>query len=129
MVDKILADTSILIDLQKGRGYTIRSFDKFKHQVCIGRITACEFIYGANGKKEKKINKDFIENLEIIDISEEISKFTYFLLDKYALSMKFGISDALIASTAIIKGYKLWTRNIKHFRSIKELRLFDETET
>lgn len=119
----ILADTSILIDLQKGDKKTIQSFNKLKDQIIISRITACEFIYGANNKKEKKINKDFIEKLKVSEIAPEISQYTYYLLDKYALSMKLGISDALIAATAIINGYHLWTRNVKHFRKIKELKL------
>lgn len=122
---KILADTSILIDLQKGEKGTIKSFDKFKDRISISRITACEFIYGANNKKEKKINKDFIEKLDVLEITDKISKYTYFLLDKYTLDVKFGISDALIAATAIIEGFQLWTVNLKHFRRIKEIKLFE----
>ena len=129
MADKILADTSILIDLQKGEDNTILTFDKIKELACISRITACEFIYGSTSKKEKHVNKDFIERLEIIDISEEISKYAYFLLDKYNLGIKFGISDAIIAATAITRGYMLWTRNLKHFKRIKELKLFQEDIT
>lgn len=125
MVDKILADTSILIDLQKGVQKSIYNFDRLKDRIIISRITACEIIYGAKNKKEKKINKEFIEKLEVIEISEEISKYTYFLLDKYAHAVKLGIADALIAATAIIEGFSLWTLNIKHFKKIKELKIFE----
>ena len=124
MVDKILADTSILIDLQKGEKKIIKDFAKLKNQIYISRITACEFIYGAKNKKEKKINKDFIEKLPVSEITEDISKYTYSLLDKYSLGIKFGISDAIIAATVIIEGYYLWTRNIKHFKRIKEIKPF-----
>ena len=125
MVDKILADTSILIDLQKGVQKSIYNFDRLKDRIIISRITVCEFIYGAKNKKEKKINKEFIEKLEVIEISEEISKYTYFLLDKYAQAVKLGIADALIAATAIIEGLSFWTLNIKHFRKIKELKIYE----
>lgn len=125
MVNNILADTSILIDLQRGEKKTIEIFGQFQDQISISRITACEFIYGSKSRKEKKINKDFIDNLTIVEISQEISKCTYFILDKYGLEMKFGISDALIASTAIFVNYRLWTLNTRHFQRIKEIKLFD----
>ena len=124
MVNKILADTSILIDLQKGEEQTIKPFEKYKDNISISRITACEFIYGSKNSKEKKINKDFLEALDTIEINEKISEYTYSLLDKYGLGMKFGISDALIASTAIVENLQFWTLNTRHFKRIKELKLF-----
>jgi|SRR3989344_529980 len=124
MVSKILADTSVLIDLQKGEEKTIKLFGKYKDNICISRITACEFIYDSKDNKEKKINKDFLEELTIIEINEKISEYTYSLLDKYGLGMKFGISDALISSMAIVENLQFWTLNTRHFRRIKELKLF-----
>src|SRR3990167_10259645 len=124
MVSKILADTSVLIDLQKGEEKTIKLFGKYKDNICISRITACEFIYDSKDNKEKKINKDFLEALDTIEINEKISEYTYSLLDKYGLGMKFGISDALIASTSIIENCQLWTHNTRHFGKIKEIKLF-----
>ncbi|OGM58133.1 hypothetical protein A2955_00920 [Candidatus Woesebacteria bacterium RIFCSPLOWO2_01_FULL_37_19] len=124
MVSKILADTSVLIDLQKGEEKTIKLFGKYKDNICISRITACEFIYDSKDNKEKKINKDFLEELTIIEINEKISEYTYSLLDKYGLGMKFGISDALILSMAIVENLQFWTLNTRHFRRIKELKLF-----
>jgi|SRR3989344_383986 len=126
MVSKILADTSVLIDLQKGEEKTIKLFGKYKDSVSISRITACEFIYGSNNSKEKKINKDFLEALTINEVNEEISKYTYFLLDKYGMATKLNIPDTLIASTAIIDNLHLWTMNTKHFIRVKELKLFDQ---
>jgi len=124
MDNKILAETSILIDLQKGVQKTINVFDKYLDQITISRITACEFIYGSKNANEKKLNKDFIDKLAITEINEEISKYAYFLLDKYALATKFGIADTLIASTAVIEDFHLWTLNTRHFERIKELKLF-----
>ena len=124
MVDKILADTSVLIGLQKGEKSIIKRFDKHKDEVVISRITACEFIYGAQNKKEKEINKEVMERLNVLEINEPISKHTFSLLDKYSLGMKLGIADALIASSAIVYNLHLWTLNTRHFKKIKELKLF-----
>lgn len=124
MGSRILVDTSVLINLQRGVNKTIETFDKHKEKIFISRITACEFIFGSKDKREKNINKEFLEKLNIIEINEKVSKYAYSLLDKYGLGMKFGISDALIASTAIIESLQFWTLNTKHFNKIKELKLF-----
>lgn len=123
MANKILLDTSILVDLQRGNVKTIKQFETIQKIAAISRITACEFIYGSKNKKEKKINKEFLEALQIFEVTEEVSKYTYVLLDKYAMSTKFGIADALIAATCVVNNLKLWTLNKKHFRKIKELNL------
>ena len=120
----ILADTSILIGLQRGDRGIVPHFDKIADRIHISRISACELIYGARNKKEKDINKTFLSNLPIIEINDDISKFAYVLLDKYGLKNKFGIADYLIASTAILNELAFWTSNMKHFKVIKELTLF-----
>lgn len=120
----ILADTSVLIDLQRGEEKTIKLFDKYKDRISISRITTCEFIYGAKNKKERKINKDFMEKLDITELDEAISKYAYVLLDKYGLGTKLGIADTLIAATAVVKGLSFWTLNTRHFKKIRELSFF-----
>lgn len=124
MGNRILVDTSILIDLQKGIEKVINEFKKHKDQVTISNITACEFIYGSRNSNEKRINKEFIGKIDILELNEDISKLTYTLLDKYSLKFNLGIADALIASTAIYNNIPLWTSNKKHFNNITELKLF-----
>jgi len=124
MEDKILTDTSVLINLQKAEEKTVKLFDKFKNEIIISRVTAYELIYGSKNNREKGINKKFLEMLSILEINEAISKYTYYLLDKYNLAMKLGIADALIASSSIVYGITLWTLNTRHFSKIKELKLF-----
>lgn len=125
MAVDILADTSILIDLQIAEEKTIRLFDRYKNRLSISRITACEFIYGSQNKKEKEINKGFLEKLPIIEIDEAVSRLTYTLLDKYDLGTKLGIADALIAATAIVNDLSFWTNNLRHFKKIKELNILN----
>lgn len=122
--NQIILDTSILIDLQKGNRKAIKKFEKIIKRSAISRITACEFIYGSKDNQEKKINKDFLESMTIYEVTEEVSKYSYILLDKYGLKTKFGIADALIASTCIVNNLDLWTLNKRHFQKIKELNLY-----
>ena len=125
MANKILVDTSILIGLQRNDQETVRIFYKLADYIQISRISACELVFGSRNKKEKKINKNFLSNFPIIEIDTYISQYAYILLDKYGLENKFGIADSLIAGTAIVNDYTLWTNNIRHFRIIKELSLYE----
>ena len=125
MANKILVDTSILIGLQRNDQETVRIFYKLADYIQISRISACELVFGSRNKKEKKINKNFLSNFPIIEIDTYISQYAYILLDKYGLENKFGIADSLIAGTAIVNNYTLWTNNIRHFRIIKELSLYE----
>ena len=120
----ILADTSILIGLQRGDPKIIPQFDKIADSIHISRISTCELIYGSRDKKEKNINKTFLNNFPIIEINEDISQYSYVLLDKYGLKNRFGIADSLLAGTAIINDLAFWTGNTKHFRVIKELTFY-----
>ncbi|MBI4130828.1 type II toxin-antitoxin system VapC family toxin [Candidatus Roizmanbacteria bacterium] len=121
---KILIDTSVLIDIQRGTKRTVETFDTLKENAVISRITACEFMYGSRNTEEKDINKDFLEQLPIVEITPHVSKLAYRLLDKYALKFNVGMADALIAASAIYNDLKLWTLNRKHFEKIKEADLF-----
>jgi len=124
MGSEILADTSILIELQRGEKETVKTFEKNVYNIGISKITAYEFIYGSRNKKEKEINKNFLNKLYVVELDEEISELAYEPLDKYCLKVNLGIPDALIAATAISYNMKLWTENTKHFQPIKELKIF-----
>lgn len=124
MAAEILADTSVLIGLQRADESIIKLFSRYKNKLDISRITASELLYGSRNSREKKINTDFIKKISITEIDPEISLLSYKLIDKYALKNKFGIADSIIAATAISKKLSLWTENTKHFKQIKEVALF-----
>jgi tRNA(fMet)-specific endonuclease VapC len=121
MAPKLLADTSILIELQRGNEKIIAQFNKLKNKIYISRITACEFIYGSRNSREKKINKDFLEQLPILEIDSQSSLLAYTIIDQFGLKTKLGIADALIAAQAISHDLQLWTLNEKHFSEITGL--------
>lgn len=128
MEDKILADTAILIGLQRGDEQVVKKFDQLKNRVVVSRITVCELIFGSRDQQEKRINQEFLSYLDILEIDERVSVLCYELMDKYGLKMRLGIADALIAATAVVHGLLLWTENIKHFQMIKEVKLFKPKE-
>lgn len=126
MNNRVLLDSSILIEVQKGDvSVSDRLFD-IKNRVCISRVTAYEIIHGSRDKEELRKNKSLLGRIEIIEIDEEISKQAYGLLETYVLKSRLNLPDALIAASALVHSLPLWTTNIRHFQPIKEIELFKE---
>lgn len=119
----ILLDSNILIDILKGREQTIRTVESFSGNLFISAASAMELYYGAFNKAENKKIERFLFLFEIVQIDEEISKLAVTLVNKYAQSHTLDIPDVLIAATAIVHHYQLFTYNIKDFKYINDLRL------
>ncbi len=60
-----------------------------------------------------------------LQIDEETSQRFIRLMESYSLSHKLAIPDALIAATAIENGLALYTLNLRDFRFIQDLELFE----
>ncbi len=84
-----------------------------------------ELIQGCLDKKELKTIKEFIKvNIySVIPPDERISEKAIFLLERYFLSDRLRAIDALIASSAMMKGAALATANYKHFKNIHNLNI------
>ncbi len=86
-----------------------------------------ELIVGARNKREIIIIGEFLSYYERLHINEEISVKALELIKQYSLSDGLSIPDAFIAATAINNNLILTTKNIKHFRAIKEIKLKEST--
>ena len=62
-----------------------------------------------------------------IPVTRDISLRFLELMETYALSHRPGIPDMLIAATAIDHDLSLFTLNVKDFRYIPELEIYEET--
>jgi len=82
-----------------------------------------ELYYGALNKNELKQLEKFIALFKVVHLDEQISMKSEYLIKTFAKSHNLDIPDSLIASTALVHGYKLFTYNIKDFRFIDELEL------
>jgi predicted nucleic acid-binding protein len=83
-----------------------------------------ELIQGSRDKIELKKIEKFLEKLQIIEVNQRISKKSLELMKEYSLSHGLLIPDAIIAASAIIKNFPLWTFNRKDFKFIDDLVLF-----
>ncbi|MBI3035263.1 type II toxin-antitoxin system VapC family toxin [Candidatus Woesearchaeota archaeon] len=117
-----LVDTDILIDVSKGSQRAVEFLDGLENSR-ISIISAMELIVGARNKKEIGTIEEFLSNYERLLINEEIAIRALELIKQHSLSDGLSIPDAFIAATAINKNLTLTTKNIKHFKVIKDIKL------
>jgi predicted nucleic acid-binding protein len=118
-----LADTTVLIDHLRGVEQA-KTFLK-QNTPHISHVTVAELIEGAKNKNHLRQVNQAVSDLPHIPISEPISSKALSLMEKYFLSHKLELPDALIAATAMEENLTLMTGNTKHFSFIKGLKLLD----
>ncbi len=84
-----------------------------------------ELLQGMGNKSELFMMQKRIQNFHIFEITESISKRTREYVKTYALSHKLQIPDAFIAATAVEYNLCLFTFNIKDFKYIPNINLYE----
>jgi tRNA(fMet)-specific endonuclease VapC len=121
----ILCDSNIFINLYRGKQEAIENLTAIgQDNIVISAVTAGELLFGARDKKELAIIKKDIAKLQLLPINEEISAISLQLIEKYSLSHKLSLPDALIAATALYHNVELYTLNLKDFKFIPNLNLY-----
>jgi len=75
-------------------------------------------------KTELRQIKNQLAALHHFPLTETISYTFLDLMESYALSHKISVPDALIAATALANNVELYTLNLKDFRFISNLNLY-----
>ena len=121
----ILCDTNILIEFYRGRADVIETLSAVGvSSLVISVITVGELYFGARDKREMKTLRENLSLLRQLPIDKEISRLHLELLEKYSLSHRLNIPDALIAATALHYSIPLYTLNVKDFHYISGLDLY-----
>jgi tRNA(fMet)-specific endonuclease VapC len=121
----ILCDTNIFIEFYKGNSTITQELGKIGvAQLAISIVTQAELYYGALNKAELLRIQKHLNLLHNLPIDHQISGQFIQLMAQYSLSHKLAIPDALIAATALVNDQELYTLNIKDFRFIENLRLY-----
>jgi len=125
----ILCDTDIFIEAFKNNTSATGLLRRigFQH-VALSAITLMELYFGALNKRELAKIKNRLQRLEIVNLDNEITEKAINLIEKYAKSHGLHIPDALIAATAICQRMELLTYNVKDFKFIKGLNLYNPSE-
>jgi len=120
----ILCDTYILIEFYKGRADVIETLRGIgSDEIAVSVVTMGELFFGAKDKRELRKIQQHLALTHQLPLDIEISNLFLALMDKYVLSHKLSVPDALIAATAIRHGLPLYTLNVKDFRFIPDLKL------
>lgn len=125
---KYLIDTDVLIDNLKSKARVDNEIIEFGPVISV--INLGELVYGAFKSKNPPKALKLVENLltdfkiEIINLEREIIYvFGKLKADLEIKGERLDDFDLLVAATAIVNNLILVTRNIKHFKRIKNLKI------
>lgn len=122
----VLCDTNIILEFLKGNERITKELETIrKKNIRISVITSMEIIYGALNKKELQQLVKTINRLHVIQVTPEISQLASEMMIDFTLSHNLDISDSTIAATAIMYDLPIYTLNLKDFRYIPNLRLYE----
>jgi predicted nucleic acid-binding protein len=119
MGNKYLVDTNVAVDFLDNKLPQKANTFLENGEIYISVITRIELL-GWNGISPKQLVtlSSFISYATEINLEEDVVQTTIFLRKKH----KIKLPDALIAATAIAKGFILVSRNEKDFSKISELQ-------
>jgi len=129
--NQIVCDTDVLIDYWDiGSKRHISTKHILENEVgldnvIISAITKLELLLGAiNKTEESKIRRKLLRFNTAL-INDDISAEAIILFENYHLSHGLAIPDSFIAATARIMQLELFTYNVKDYKFISKLRLFN----
>ena len=120
----MLVDTDVLIWYMRGSDKALRAIEALD-DFCISVVTYIKLVQGLRSKAELNILRNFLrsQSVPVLQVTESISSNAMFLVEQHHFSHSLGLSDALIAATALNHGLGLMTANPQHYRFIKNLIL------
>jgi predicted nucleic acid-binding protein len=128
---KVVCDTDVMIDywdVSSKRHSQTKTIIEEKiglDNIVISAITKMELLMGASNKTEESIIKKKLGRFNIALINNDITILAIELFETYRLSQGLAIPDCFIGSTARILNLELFTYNLKDFRYMSELKLFE----
>jgi len=121
----VICDTNIFIHFLNNDIKTIEILKIIGiENIAMSVVTAMELLQGMGNKKELEKMKKTIKQYNIIDFNDSVSKLTFEFIKSYSLSNKLQIPDAIIGATAVIYNLPLFTYNIKDFKFLPNIKLF-----
>lgn len=120
----IIVDTDIIIKVFRGNTIFANQLRKLDGEFAISVVTAFELYNGVNSANRLfELNKQ-LKTYTIIHLSENISEKALLLYRIYKAKEDLLIADTLIAATAIVNDFELFTDNKKDYSFIKGLKFY-----
>ncbi len=128
---EVYLDSDILIDFLRGDRETVKTIRwlEEEHELATTSINIFELYYGAyRTARQKNVEAvdELASRLEVSNLTEKSAKISARVIVELQFAGKvIDLRDALIAGVVIENNAVLFTRNVKHFRRVKELKLFE----
>ena len=123
MSKNLLVDTNILIDFSKGQSQLLGKYLTAEEwQLAVNPVIVAEFVndqWLVNPERKRKA-EEFIDLFAHVDLTKKIGFKTGELIRTGQADY---LGDALIAATCLTGKMPLLTRNQKHFKKVKGLKL------
>ncbi|MBK9013190.1 MAG: type II toxin-antitoxin system VapC family toxin [Saprospiraceae bacterium] len=121
----VICDTNIFGHFFIGHESTAAEIQRIgERNILISSVAWMEIIRGSADRKAQTIIEKRISKYTIVHIDENISLRAADLIQTYHLSHGLNIPDALIAATALELELELFTYNLKDFKFIPNIRLY-----
>ena len=122
---KVLLESDVIIDILRNFKKTIKRVESLLEdsELFISGITEAEIFADKDMENEKKRKAviDLFSKLKKINPTNEIFR----VAGKFRRKYKLPLVDCIIGATAYSIGAELFTRNVKDFRKIKEIKTLD----
>lgn len=117
-------DSNILIDAMNGIVDAVAFLEEQQvTEIQISIVSAMELIAGCRNKTEMTELQKFFQKCTFLPITAAVSHVAFQLMESFYLSHGLVLPDALIAATALEHDLTLYTRNMRHFRMIPQLKV------
>lgn len=125
----VILDTNILIELFKNNLEIKEAVQAIgKDQLAISAITVGELYFGAFNQVELNRIQKHLLNYHLMPLTLQVTEIFINLMHKYSLSHRPFIGDILIAATALHSDSELFTLNVKDFRFIPKLKIYNQPQ-
>lgn len=122
----VICDTNIFISAFNGLGKTTEALAKIgSENVLMPSITVMELYRGMDNKEQMAKMSRKIKAYNILDFNEDVSQKAIELIKAFKLSNNLQIPDAIIAALSVNYNLPLFTYNIKDFKFIPDLELYE----
>ncbi len=122
---KVFVDTNILIDYSKGYQDSLRELFIKQHnrqiQLCINSIIMMEYLSGIVPRFKKKA-LSFLKQFDFVPMGFGVGIHASELVRSKDISFW---KDALIAASCLDENAMIATKNKKHFKDIKNLKIYE----
>lgn len=124
----ILCDTNVFIHVFNENPAVIEQLKIIGlDKIALSAITLMELYQGMGNKAELARMKKAMRYYEVVQIDNNISEMAIELIEKFNLSHGLQIPDAIIGATAIVYEIPLYTYNIKDFKFMPNIKLYQKT--